>query len=166
MTTPITIPVDDLPGLRELAQEWLGVRSLIWDNRGEAHWVRVGFKNSWFKLQRHGTNGKFCKPFIIPVLPLHIRSGYLLGVDYLAWKEPQLRGIFSHGAPHPEHVRQMLGHAGDELVTKLTAVYWCQECDGMGGENCLCPACAGTGKNPQRAALAMQACILYVVGER
>ena len=67
---PTTIPVDDLPGLREFAREWAGQD--LWDGP---------FGMGW---------GDWCERISISpekyrdVLPLHVAAGFDLGVRYLA----------------------------------------------------------------------------------
>ncbi len=158
----VSIPVDDLPGLRTFAAECMGFDP--WE---------------WIPIPNNGGMGKLLEgsPWECPekgdVVPLTTATGFALGVAYGHHKGHCWASCFDAGAPntvpHPVYFRQMMGHAGDDLAQAVTDILdtLCPKCRGLPytGESAamVCPVCNGTGRNPHRAALALRACLLSEV---
>ena len=141
---PITIPVDDLPGLRAFAAEWLGG---MWP-----------IAEAWTEWRDHG------KP-VCAVLPLHIPAGYALGLALLAKRHgvASLRLRFHKG-------QWLLLTEDSECIARLPAGVVPEHCGTCGGSGSkyfdedahsvgCCEACGGSGTNPTRAAEALRACL-------
>ncbi len=177
-TKAITIPIDGLPGLREFARDWLGFNPWRITGRGR--------NDAWVDIE---SDAGFW-------LPIHIPAGMDLGARYLAnihgldtsngyiwyWAVGYGHAVSrwelrAATGPRAKRTIRCYRHAdmpGDWLtvVPALADIPdECVYCNGAGPYSpshmqSICPACNGTGKTPQRAALALEACILHVVGER
>lgn len=133
----VTVPADDLPGLREFAREWLGldpwalaIRSWGGAGGGQATGLRPAHPAWWADEDR--------------IIPLHAQAGRSLGIAYYSDRA----GI--------EQAARLL------LVENLTE---CAVCGGttyepgvVGEGKCL--ACSGTGKSLVLPLLALRARLL------
>ncbi len=179
-SSTITIPVADLPGLREFAVEWMGsdpwrtiltTRPLQCVGSEQHHYEPV--LSEWMEDQ--------CDILWRFLLPLHIPAGFALGVAWLAKRhggEPAALRPRDHGQ------WWLYGVGGDEFrdilaifmpkepavtLTEFTVLVvpaladipeQCEMCDGKKWGASPCLICNGTGKHPNRAVLALRACLL------